>query len=488
MATTSNTRYSRFRNSMDTSYFSVLVIRVAVLELMILCLWLPCAFGDDEPLVSLHVPPRSADDCVSVVRLTPNQDALASRNAAVLLLRLTSIQNDAAWRALTVNAKQFLAQEEHEFVPAIARAEVPLWEFSDLRSAANSSFAIWDYSDASDSDDLIIPEVAGVSDILKGVAVHARADIAEGRIDDALEKLRVGIGVIRHCESSPFSVNKCIQARSMNVLLDQIEELMESEDGQNLYWPLSLLPNPFINVRQSLEWDRSKFRRSLVKYKDSRITSMVDWHSARSRLQEVASSDALIASSASERQIDNRRNVECVEKARMQTATLHIADDVAKANMSEDEMDVRLFVGKYEEEFDCMYRGMYLPPYQGLPLIRAASARFPVGTPVPEYIGLLPDMYSLYADAWRLQQRIDMLRVVEAIRHFAAGHDGAFPESLSSITDLPLPVDIVSGLPFQYEVNGGVVRLTGLGFDLGNEDRSSRLLRIELRLKATARR
>ena len=50
----------------------------------------------------------------------------------------------------------------------------------------------------------------------------------------------------------------------------------------------------------------------------------------------------------------------------------------------------------------------------------------------------------------RLEQRIALLRHVEALRMYAAEHEGAFPAKLSEIS-VPLPVDPFTGKPFGYE-------------------------------------
>jgi hypothetical protein len=60
----------------------------------------------------------------------------------------------------------------------------------------------------------------------------------------------------------------------------------------------------------------------------------------------------------------------------------------------------------------------------------------------------------------RLEQRIALLRHVEALRLYAAAHEGKLPAKLTEI-DLPLPVDPFTGKPFRYELADGVVHLRG---------------------------
>jgi hypothetical protein len=60
----------------------------------------------------------------------------------------------------------------------------------------------------------------------------------------------------------------------------------------------------------------------------------------------------------------------------------------------------------------------------------------------------------------RVEQRIALLRHVEAIRLHAAGHKGQLPEKLSDIS-VPLPVDPFTGKSFRYALEGATAHLRG---------------------------
>jgi hypothetical protein len=50
----------------------------------------------------------------------------------------------------------------------------------------------------------------------------------------------------------------------------------------------------------------------------------------------------------------------------------------------------------------------------------------------------------------RLDNILNGLQCVEAIRHYAATHDGQLPENLSDISQIEVPKDVVSGKAFEY--------------------------------------
>jgi len=60
----------------------------------------------------------------------------------------------------------------------------------------------------------------------------------------------------------------------------------------------------------------------------------------------------------------------------------------------------------------------------------------------------------------RFVNNLNVIQCVEAIRHYAAIHDGRLPEKLSDITDLELPKDVFNDKPIEYRrtARGAVVQ------------------------------
>jgi hypothetical protein len=52
--------------------------------------------------------------------------------------------------------------------------------------------------------------------------------------------------------------------------------------------------------------------------------------------------------------------------------------------------------------------------------------------------------------AKRLDTNLNALQCVEALRHYAASHDGQLPEQLSDISDVDVPEDVLTGKAFEY--------------------------------------
>ncbi len=73
---------------------------------------------------------------------------------------------------------------------------------------------------------------------------------------------------------------------------------------------------------------------------------------------------------------------------------------------------------------------------------------------------MLPALVRAYEYHQRLERHIDALRCIEAIRLYAARHEGKLPTSLEKITEVPVPIDVITGEPFTYEGGGDRATLT----------------------------
>jgi hypothetical protein len=73
---------------------------------------------------------------------------------------------------------------------------------------------------------------------------------------------------------------------------------------------------------------------------------------------------------------------------------------------------------------------------------------------------LVPALKNVRTAQGRVDQRIVLLRHIEALRLYAAGHEGKVPAKLTDI-GVPLPVDPITGKPVRYEVIGETAHLRG---------------------------
>ena len=102
------------------------------------------------------------------------------------------------------------------------------------------------------------------------------------------------------------------------------------------------------------------------------------------------------------------------------------------------------------ERSDDVMKLMTLPAWQFETL---AARNRSVKKPALLADALVPSVDSFRRALARLEQRIALLRHVEALRMYAAEHNGRFPAKLADVT-VPLPDDPFTGKPFRYEIMG----------------------------------
>jgi hypothetical protein len=85
---------------------------------------------------------------------------------------------------------------------------------------------------------------------------------------------------------------------------------------------------------------------------------------------------------------------------------------------------------------------------------------------------LLPHIIKLRRIQGHLEQQIALLRHVEALRIYAAKHDGTLPARLSDFS-VPLPIDPVTGTPFAYAVDGVTAHIRGSSLQAEEKDPGS---------------
>ena len=66
---------------------------------------------------------------------------------------------------------------------------------------------------------------------------------------------------------------------------------------------------------------------------------------------------------------------------------------------------------------------------------------------------LLPAIGSVHFQMAKSERSVAMLRVIEALRIYAARHQGRLPDKLADISEVPVPVDPTTGQAFVYQKN-----------------------------------
>src|SRR5262249_38740299 len=108
---------------------------------------------------------------------------------------------------------------------------------------------------------LLLPEVQGYRSFARVLAVKARLELAEGKIDQAVATLQSGLSLGRNLAKGPSVIHVLVGAAVMEVMYRRIDELIQQPGAPNLYWSLSVLPRRLADVERLMNEDVGMFER-----------------------------------------------------------------------------------------------------------------------------------------------------------------------------------------------------------------------------------
>ena len=121
-------------------------------------------------------------------------------------------------------------------------------------------------------------------------------------------------------------------------------------------------------------------------------------------------------------------------------------------------------LGRYKYWRDEMFKWHWLPYWQAHEGMRQATAAFYRARKKDPYegwpfIALLPTLSRAPFIAARCDRHMAALQTIEAVRMYAAGHDGKLPAKLADIIAAPVPIDPITGKDFIYQIDGNTFTL-----------------------------
>jgi hypothetical protein len=351
-------------------------------------------------------------------------------------------------KLLTMPLKELPAQELSDYgrLPLrqadwAARLDAPDWQF--LLAIRN------------DGVSASIPDVQEMRTLAKALKVRFRAEIALGRFDDALKTAKTLFAMSRHLGEHVIFVSDLIGISIAFVAIGPLEEMLEQPGCPNLYWALSNLPVPLVAIDKGTQGERVGILAEFHDLDDRAPMSVEQINKYIARMSKVLGEPGKprIAAALNARAKDEK----FVSAARRRLVEHGLAEERLQQFPAHQTV---LLDEKREYEVrrdDCM-KLLNLPMWQVQSLV--ADIEKPNKAPTVFAEALVEGIYNVRKQQARLDQRIALLRHVEALRLYAADFGGALPAKLSDV-GVPLPDDPITGKPFRYEVTGDTAHLRG---------------------------
>jgi hypothetical protein len=339
-----------------------------------------------------------------------------------------------------------------------------------------------------------LPEFQEMRQLARVLKLKAQVEIAEHRVDDAVNTLRMLYRMATNVSKSHSIIVNLISTSIASVANEMAAEVIMMDHSPNLYWGLRTLPDPLldrlavaqVDVGLGLQLfpfltDADTAQRTPEQWQRLLVDAI---HELRSMTHNSPSGNAddavnqisatvlimrsypvakreLIAQGMNAATIE-RMPVGQVVSIYVRNCYQHVAQEFEKwASLpyAEGESHLRRLV----------------PQLQETGYIRSSPTAIASRDPLLINQALLPSFMA--GEAFNRPRRIiAMLATVEAIRMHAAVNQKTLPAKLSDITAVPVPLDPATAKPFLYRVVDGQADLLALPTLPGVEHSGRRIL------------
>jgi hypothetical protein len=232
-----------------------------------------CALLLGLPLVASAAPPNQPP---IVVRMTVQPKA--APKPALRYQLLPELREMNPGNPIQGYLKCFMAQN-HFFADKKALQDRDKWREMPLKDlplkemqyyCTNAGLRQADYAARLDTPDwqillklksdgiyLLLPDAQKLRALADALQIRFRIEIAERRFNDAITTAKTMLALARHFNEHPTAIGDLIGTAIGTITLSRVDEMIEQPGCPNLFWALTDLPIPFIDLHKGLQGDRT---------------------------------------------------------------------------------------------------------------------------------------------------------------------------------------------------------------------------------------
>ena len=384
-------------------------------------------------------------------------------NAAIHYLKAQQLYAANVFDSFNRTAGQWLDLPMAKLPREELSKQIARWSevYEELDAAARSEQCDWQLR-LERGPSLLLPEVQGMRDGARLIALKIRHDVGAGKFEDAVRTLQTGFAMARDVAQGRTLVNALVGLSIQKMMSRELQILIEHPQSPNLYWALTTLPPSLIDLNRGAHAEMGFLHLAYPVLRDPEHAqhSPEEWRAQTIRMT---------------RELTIYGDAQVMQEARVFVGALKNYSAAKQRLIAEGRSPERVAampvlqvvltdaVRRYEEVRDDAIRWSYVPYWQaGAGFDRAGKALAAAENNDP--FGLLFAIGAMKGPAHALargQREIALLRTVEAIRLWMDAHGGRLPDRLEEITEVPLPRDPVSGRAFAYRREGDGAILEG---------------------------
>lgn len=422
---------------------------------------------------ALIVSPAAAPVPALKYRLFPLESELKEGNAVPIYLRLIFEQNDA-WKRMLVDKPARWNALPLDKLPMgdVQQFLKGLRLFTrQIELGAQRKHADWNYTlDQGDVISILLPDAQTMRNYAPVLVLKARMEMAQGHFNEAAHTCETGLVFSRHVAGSPFLISQLVGIALAREFLHTLGDFIETPNSPNLYWSLSVLPRPLISVRKGLDFEQ---RTLLMEFPELNHLDLErtpqQWAAVLKKMRTAVTALNATSEGKPDTSLQGPKPDEQAEQsADLESARRYLHEHLGIPAARVDAMApahvlLLWLVNEYRDYSDEIYKGGYLPYSEGQKVAIDALTKLkqaPQTEATRLALMFLPAVSKVNMSQNRVMREVAALRVVEAIRIYAAAHDGQLPEKLSDVNEVPVPRDPGTDQPFVYHKDGQTATLS----------------------------
>jgi hypothetical protein len=323
---------------------------------------------------------------------------------------------------------------------------------------------------------LLLPDVQKLRQLAAALQERFHTEVAQHRFDEALKTAKTMFAMSRHMGEHPTLIGDLVGVAIATITIAPLEEMLAQPGCPNLYWALTNLPRPLFSFEKGMEGERLLTMSELHDLDENAPMSARQIQKLVEHIDKLRAWEGKKKKSTQAWLSKRNKDENLLRAARRRLVEVGLSEE-RLARFPADQVLLLDEKRAYEELRDEAMKLMNLPTWQVEQLYRHEKPSHE-----DNLFGIfVPALIKVRRAQGRLEQRIALLRHVEALRLYAADYDGKLPEKLSDCT-VPLPDDPFTGKPFPYKKEGTTAHLFGSP-PLGEEKNAAYNLHYEVTIQ-----
>jgi hypothetical protein len=305
--------------------------------------------------------------------------------------------------------------------------------------------------------ELLLPDVQKIRGVSVALRDRFRSEIAEERFDDAIATAKTMFAMSRHLSEHPTLIGDLVGFAVAAQAVGPLEEMLQQSGCPNLYWAFANLPHPLVPLDRAMEGERLLFVGEFRDLDDKNPMTPAQLKKLKAHIDRLIS----IVGGSSDKKTQPWLDEHSKDPVLLEAARKRLVEyGIPEERLLKFPVDQILLL---DEKRDFEFQRDEAMKLAGLPYWQAEEQLKKINMPKDNYLfdsfSVTRAIRTVRQAQMRVEQRLVLLRHVEALRLYAVDHKG-LPEKLSDIT-VPLPADPFTGKEFRYELKGDTAHLRG---------------------------